>query len=138
MAHDIIEKQVQLRAPRSRVWRALVDPAEFGAWFGVKLDRPFAPGEVVRGDFSEDLPPQEVFDAGLPILQITPDRAALARAMFEELLELAISRARRHEASVAVVGALAALLDQQPLLRVVLERRPRRASGAAARPVWWA
>ncbi len=46
---DRIEKQILLRAPRSRVWRALSDAKEFGAWFGVELEGPFAPGVRVRG-----------------------------------------------------------------------------------------
>jgi len=33
---DRIEKQIGLKAPRARVWRALTDPGEFGQWFGVK------------------------------------------------------------------------------------------------------
>jgi uncharacterized protein YndB with AHSA1/START domain len=44
-----IEKQIELKAPVSRVWRALTDYREFGEWFRVKLDSPFAPGEVSRG-----------------------------------------------------------------------------------------
>jgi uncharacterized protein YndB with AHSA1/START domain len=48
-ATDRIEKQVLLRAPRARVWRALSDSQEFGAWFGVKFDGPFTPGALVRG-----------------------------------------------------------------------------------------
>ncbi len=46
---DRIEKQVLLRAPRSRVWRALTDATEFGTWFGVKLQAPFREGATVRG-----------------------------------------------------------------------------------------
>jgi uncharacterized protein YndB with AHSA1/START domain len=46
---DRIEKSVELAAPVSRVWRALTDPGEFGAWFGVALEGPFAPGETARG-----------------------------------------------------------------------------------------
>jgi len=46
---DRIEKQVFLRAPKSRVWRALTDPEEFGEWFKVKLDGPFLPGKPVAG-----------------------------------------------------------------------------------------
>ncbi len=46
---DRIEKQILLRAPRSRVWRALSDAKEFGAWFGVELEGPLAPGVRVRG-----------------------------------------------------------------------------------------
>lgn len=46
---DRIEKKVLLRAPRERVWRAISDAAEFGAWFGVALDGPFVPGSRLTG-----------------------------------------------------------------------------------------
>jgi uncharacterized protein YndB with AHSA1/START domain len=46
---DRIEKQVTFDAPRSRVWRALTDVAQFNAWFGVSLAAPFAPGAEVSG-----------------------------------------------------------------------------------------
>ena len=46
---DRIEKQIELRAPVSRVWRALTDYREFGEWFRVKLESPFVPGQVSRG-----------------------------------------------------------------------------------------
>jgi uncharacterized protein YndB with AHSA1/START domain len=44
-----IEKHVELDAPIERVWRALTDHREFGEWFRVKLEGPFAPGQVSRG-----------------------------------------------------------------------------------------
>src|SRR5438034_11747311 len=47
---DRIEKQVVLRAPRAKVWRALADAPRFGAWFGVDLrGASFTPGARVRG-----------------------------------------------------------------------------------------
>jgi uncharacterized protein YndB with AHSA1/START domain len=46
---DRIQKTVVLRAPRSRVWRALTDPAQFGGWFGVKLEGSFVPGQRMQG-----------------------------------------------------------------------------------------
>jgi uncharacterized protein YndB with AHSA1/START domain len=49
MNTDKIEKNVLLRAPRTRIWRALTDSTEFGAWFGVKFDGPFTPGASMRG-----------------------------------------------------------------------------------------
>jgi uncharacterized protein YndB with AHSA1/START domain len=49
MSTDCIEKTVVLRAPLSRVWRALTDSGEFGSWFGVRVDGPFVPGSSVRG-----------------------------------------------------------------------------------------
>jgi len=47
--HDRIEKRIELKAPVSRVWRALTDHNEFGQWFRVKLDGPFVPGQISRG-----------------------------------------------------------------------------------------
>ena len=46
---DRIEKRIELKAPVSRVWRALTDHREFGEWFRVKLDGPFVPGQISRG-----------------------------------------------------------------------------------------
>jgi uncharacterized protein YndB with AHSA1/START domain len=46
---DRIEKRIELAAPVSRVWRALTDYREFGEWFRVKLDGPFAEGQISRG-----------------------------------------------------------------------------------------
>jgi len=48
-ATDRIEKTVLLRAPLERVWRAISDPGEFGAWFGVAFDGPFVAGARVTG-----------------------------------------------------------------------------------------
>jgi uncharacterized protein YndB with AHSA1/START domain len=46
---DRIEKRIELRAPLSRVWRAITDYREFGEWFRVKLDGPFVPGKISIG-----------------------------------------------------------------------------------------
>jgi uncharacterized protein YndB with AHSA1/START domain len=46
---DRIEKKVHLRAPVERVWRAVSDAAEFGAWFGVRFEGAFAPGARMKG-----------------------------------------------------------------------------------------
>jgi uncharacterized protein YndB with AHSA1/START domain len=46
---DRIEKTIVLKAPRARVWRALTDHEEFGAWFQVALESPFREGATVRG-----------------------------------------------------------------------------------------
>jgi len=46
---DRIEKRIELKAPVSRVWRALTDYREFGEWFLVKLEGPFVPGQITRG-----------------------------------------------------------------------------------------
>lgn len=49
MKTDRIEKQILLRAPRERVWRAIADSAQFGKWFGVSLQGPFVQGQRVAG-----------------------------------------------------------------------------------------
>ena len=46
---DRIEKSIDIAAPPERVWRALTDHEEFGAWFRVRLDGPFAVGELSLG-----------------------------------------------------------------------------------------
>jgi uncharacterized protein YndB with AHSA1/START domain len=46
---DRIEKRVLLHAPRERVWHAVSDAAQFGSWFGVELDGPFAAGARLTG-----------------------------------------------------------------------------------------
>jgi uncharacterized protein YndB with AHSA1/START domain len=72
MSTDRIEKSIFLRAPRSRVWRAVATPEEFGAWFGVKLEGAFAPGARVSGRITiagyENLPME------ITIEQVEPER----------------------------------------------------------------
>jgi uncharacterized protein YndB with AHSA1/START domain len=46
---DKIEKEIIMRAPRSKVWRALTNAEEFGKWFGVKMHDSFVPGAIARG-----------------------------------------------------------------------------------------
>jgi uncharacterized protein YndB with AHSA1/START domain len=50
--NDRIEKTIELKAPVSRVWRALTDHHEFGTWFRVRLDGSFVPGQVSRGQIT--------------------------------------------------------------------------------------
>jgi len=49
MSTDRIEKRIELKAPISRVWRALTDYKEFGEWFRVKLEGPFVVGQISTG-----------------------------------------------------------------------------------------
>lgn len=46
---NCIEKSIDIAAQVERVWQALTNHEEFGAWFGVKLEGPFRVGETVRG-----------------------------------------------------------------------------------------
>ncbi len=68
---NVIEKQIQLRAPRSRVWRALTDHEEFGAWFRAKLDAPFVAGQEVGGHIT--YPGYEHLRLTLAVVQIEPE-----------------------------------------------------------------
>ena len=52
MSSDRIDKRIELKAPVSRVWRALTDYREFGEWFRVKLEGPFVQGQVSRGQMT--------------------------------------------------------------------------------------
>lgn len=71
MSTDRIEKTIVLRAPRSRVWRALVQAEEFGAWFGVALEGAFAPGARLTGRIST--PGHEHLTMELAVEQIDPE-----------------------------------------------------------------
>jgi uncharacterized protein YndB with AHSA1/START domain len=63
MNTDLIEKTILLHASRKRVWRALSDSTEFGSWFGVKFDGPFAPNTRMRGVFVPTTVDAEVSNA---------------------------------------------------------------------------
>ena len=50
---DRIERSIVIDAPRERVWRALSNAEEFGAWFGARLaGQAFAPGQRARGQIT--------------------------------------------------------------------------------------
>lgn len=50
---DRIEREILIKAPRSRVWRALANAEEFGNWFGVALKgKTFAAGQRTRGQIT--------------------------------------------------------------------------------------
>lgn len=57
---DRIEKQVLLKAPRERVWRALSEADPFGTWFGVRFDGPFVEGERLTGKITSTQVDDEV------------------------------------------------------------------------------
>jgi uncharacterized protein YndB with AHSA1/START domain len=46
---DLIRKEIQLRAPLARVWKALSDAQAFGTWSGLELVGAFVPGQRVFG-----------------------------------------------------------------------------------------
>ena len=69
---DSIEKIVELKAPVSRVWRALTDHEEFGQWFRARLDGPFRVGEVSRGHITH--PGYEHFRWQATVQAMEPER----------------------------------------------------------------
>ena len=69
---DRIVKTTVLKAPRSKVWRALTDPAAFSSWFGCELREPFVPGARVRGPVTH--PGYEHLMMDITIGEVQPDR----------------------------------------------------------------
>lgn len=47
---DYIKQSIDIAAPVERVYRALTDHGEFGAWFRVAIEGPFELGKVARGN----------------------------------------------------------------------------------------
>ena len=69
---DRIEKQILLKAPRSRVWRALADSQEFGAWFQIRFTEPFRTGATLRGQIT--YPGYEHLSGDFKIEAMEPER----------------------------------------------------------------
>ena len=97
MADDRIEKQTELRAPVSRVWRVLTDYREFGEWFRVKLDGPFVPGHISRGQITypgyehvkweavvQKMEPERFFSFTWPQLDYSMETATLVEFRLEK------------------------------------------------------
>jgi uncharacterized protein YndB with AHSA1/START domain len=72
MDDDRIEKQINLKAPVSRVWRALTDYREFGEWFRVKFEGPFVAGKILRGQITH--PGYEHLQMEIVVQRIEPER----------------------------------------------------------------
>lgn len=62
---DRVEKTIELRAPRDRVWRAISNAQEFGTWFGVgeplKLQGDFVPGARIMAQWAGRPSPEWFF-----------------------------------------------------------------------------
>lgn len=54
---NTITKQMELKAPIEKVWRALTDHQQFGKWFGAQVDGPFVAGQMSTGMVSCCNPP---------------------------------------------------------------------------------
>jgi uncharacterized protein YndB with AHSA1/START domain len=69
---DRIEKEIVMKAPRAKVWRALTDAAEFGRWFGVEMKDTFAPGARVQGRITH--PGYEHLTLDMTVERMEPER----------------------------------------------------------------
>lgn len=69
---DRIEKEIVVKAPRPRVWRALTDAAEFGKWFGAEMKDTFAPGAHVQGRITH--PGYEHLTLDMTVERMEPER----------------------------------------------------------------
>jgi uncharacterized protein YndB with AHSA1/START domain len=69
---DRIEREIHLRATRSRVWRALTDSKEFGTWFGMEFTGQFQPGARLWGRITH--PGYEHLKGELAIEAMEPER----------------------------------------------------------------
>ncbi len=83
MSTDRIEKTILLRAPLKRVWRALSDSTEFGSWFGMRFNAPFAPGATITAvivpttvnpEVAKMQKPYEGIAFEIKIVQMQPER----------------------------------------------------------------
>jgi uncharacterized protein YndB with AHSA1/START domain len=69
---DRIEKEVVMRAPRSRVWRALTDAKEFGKWFQAEMKGSFAAGSRTQGRITS--PGYEHMTLEVQVERMEPER----------------------------------------------------------------
>jgi uncharacterized protein YndB with AHSA1/START domain len=69
---DRIEKNIEVRAPRSRVWRAISNAKEFGTWFRMNVDGEFTEGAKLRGRITH--PGYEHVTLDLLVEKIEPER----------------------------------------------------------------
>lgn len=69
---DRIHKEITLKAPRARVWRALTDHREFSEWFGVNLESPFVAGKKTSGNIT--VPNYEHVRMEVEVQKIEPEK----------------------------------------------------------------
>ncbi len=69
---DTVEKTVTLNAPLDRVWQAISDHEQFGAWFRVAIDGPFVAGQPSTGHMT--IPGYEHIRWDVTIVAVEPPR----------------------------------------------------------------
>ena len=123
---DRIERRVLIKATRTRVWRALSDAQEFGAWFGVDFTgKKFVAGKPVQGRIT--YPGYEHLTMEVQIERIEPERLLSWRwhpAAIDPTVDYS------HEATTLVVfeleeveGGIMLSVVESGLDKIPLERR---------------
>jgi uncharacterized protein YndB with AHSA1/START domain len=69
---DRIERKIDVRAPRSRVWRAVSNAQEFGQWFRMSVDGAFTEGAQLNGRITH--PGYEHVTLSIIIERMEPER----------------------------------------------------------------
>jgi uncharacterized protein YndB with AHSA1/START domain len=70
---NTIKQQVTIRGPRSRVWKALTTPSEFGTWFHATISvKEFRVGE--RVNLVSTYPGHEGTAFFFEVIELTPER----------------------------------------------------------------
>jgi uncharacterized protein YndB with AHSA1/START domain len=137
-ASDRIEKKITLSAPIARVWRAISDSKEFGAWFGVEFTEPFAPGAHLRGKIAPTKVDPEVAQLQKPhegkTFELTIDRVEPERLFSFRWHPFAIDAAVDYAAEPAtlvvfelqeVTGGTLLTITESGFDRIPLERRAK-------------
>jgi uncharacterized protein YndB with AHSA1/START domain len=133
---DRIQKRILLRASRSRVWRALTDAKEFGAWFGMKLEGAFTPSALVRGAIVPTKADPAIAEAqkpyeGLPV-ELTIDRMEPEQLFSFRWHPFAIEKGvdYSHEPTTLIVfeltdaeGGILLTVTESGFQRIPIERR---------------
>jgi uncharacterized protein YndB with AHSA1/START domain len=70
--NDRIDKRIELKAPVTRVWRAITDYREFGSWFKVRIKGPFVAGQKAQGQIT--IPGYEHIQWNVVIRKIEPEK----------------------------------------------------------------
>lgn len=69
---DRFERQIQIKAPRHKVWQAIADAQQFGQWFGCALQGSFVAGQPIKGKIT-DPPGYEHLPMELQVEKIEPE-----------------------------------------------------------------
>jgi uncharacterized protein YndB with AHSA1/START domain len=145
---DRIEMATQLKASRARVWRAISDPQELGAWFGLRADGPFTPGATVTATIAPTTVDAEVAKEQRPFegmkFEMIIERVEPERLFSFRWHPFAVDRGVDYEKEPTTLVALA-LDDTRDGVTLTVtesgfERLPanRRAAAFAANQQGWA